>query len=100
MIGELLAALGLPGQLVTAALILYGIVRMRSIVGVLSSVATMTWIGIVAVGIFLALVFALPGLDIVVNVQTLVESVLRVGVDIIMRVLEAARGLAAGGGGA
>lgn len=88
MIADILAALGLPGQLVTAVLILYGIFRIRSVVGVLSSVATMTWIGIVAVGIFVALVFALPGLDIVVDIQTLVESVLGAGVDLIMRVLE------------
>ncbi|MFW6435844.1 MAG: hypothetical protein ACOCY1_05625 [Halovenus sp.] len=75
MISELLASLGLSGQLVSAGVILVALLRLRAIVGILSSIATVTWIGIAAVGVFVALLLALPGVDLVVHVQTLVDAI-------------------------
>ncbi|WP_136688654.1 hypothetical protein [Halorhabdus amylolytica] len=71
MIADILHWLGLPGQVVVAASVLIGLYHLRDVTMLLSRIGTMVWIGIVAVGLFVAFIFAVPGLDLVVQIEGL-----------------------------
>lgn len=75
VIAELLGALGLPGQIVVAVSVLVGLWHVRGLVQVLSRAGTVAWIGLVAIGLFVAAAIGMPGVDIVVSAQTVLGAV-------------------------
>lgn len=75
VVAELLGMLGLGGQLVLAVSILVALWHVRSAILVLSRIGTLAWVGIVAVGLFVAAAFAMPGVDVVVSIGTVLGAI-------------------------